>query len=135
MEFIANMACHMADISTCFFSDMYSHVIEKQPLLSFPLHVGTEPVPEESVSSYAASGTFGPELPGMLTTTGWPTEGTPCQPAVNCNNLITNTSGTRVRSPHDSTHESGREATEAHVRVPQTAGKYEEGLSCPPLSA
>ena len=74
----------MAAISTCFFSDIHCHVIGKQAHLSFPLRVGTEPVPGECVISYAPLGTFGPELPGMLTSTGWPTAGTPCQPALDC---------------------------------------------------
>lgn len=93
MEFIVNMVYHMAVISTCFFSDIHSSVIGKQPHLSFLLHVGTEPLPGECVISYAPLGTFGPEFPGMMTITGCPTEGAPCQPAVDCNHLIIHTSG------------------------------------------
>jgi len=108
-EYSLSHGCHFHLL----FSDIHSHFIGKQPHLSFPRHGAIEPVPGERVISCAPLGTCGPELPGMLSITGWPTEGTPCQTAVDCNNLITNPSGTQ----------GGKEATEAQVHLPQTAGR------------
>lgn len=88
MELIVNMVDHMAVISTCFLSDIHSHVIGKQPRFSFVLRVGAQPVPGECVNSCVPLGISAPGLPGLLTITGWlPTKGTPSPPAADCNNL------------------------------------------------
>lgn len=62
----------MAVISTWFLSDTHFHVIGKWPHFSFVLHVGTQPVPGECVSSCVPLGISAPELPGLLTITAWP---------------------------------------------------------------
>lgn len=84
------MVDHMAVISTWFLSGMHSHVTGKQPYFCFVLPVGTKPVRGEYVRSCVLLGTSAPELPGLLTLTGWP-KGTPSQPAVDCSNLTIST--------------------------------------------